>query len=263
MNEPIVLLHGVGLDSSMWDRLLVNGALGVTGREVLALDLPGHGGQPPLRRPTTLSEMADDVARRLPPKAHLIGFSLGALVAQELAARMPERVLSLVCVSSVCQRTEEEAAAVARRLETARGDFAASAEAAVERWFPKSSSVSPHQVKPEQIERIRNVLLANDRESYLHAYEVFATGDRDAAKALPLITAPTLAITGSDDPGSTPAMTLRLSQLVPGASALIVEGARHMLPVEQPEQLARLITEFIDEAEWKADAERTRNANTA
>ncbi|HKU11593.1 MAG TPA: alpha/beta fold hydrolase [Sinomonas sp.] len=258
MNDPIVLLHGVGLDSSMWDSLLVDGALWFTGREVLALDLPGHGGQPPLRRPTTLSEMADDVARRLPPKAHLVGFSLGALVAQEIAARMPERVLSLVCVSSVCQRTEEEAAAVARRLDTAREDFAASAAAAVERWFPHSTGISP-----DQVEQVRRVLLANDRESYLHAYEVFATGDRDAAKALPLITAPTLAVTGSEDPGSTPDMTMRLARLVPGARALVIEGARHMLPVEQPEQLARLITEFIDEAEWKADAERTRNANTA
>lgn len=258
MNEPVVLLHGVGLDSSMWDGLIVDGALWLAGREVLALDLPGHGHEPPLRRPLTLAEMAADIARRLPPRAHLVGFSLGALIAQELAARIPERVLSLVCVSSVCQRSEEEAAAVARRLDTARDDFEASAEAAVQRWFPESTRVSA-----DQIEQVRRVLLANDRESYLHAYEVFATGDRQVAESLPLITAPTLAVTGSDDPGSTPDMTLRLSRQVPSARTVIVEGARHMLPVEQPEQLARLITEFLDEAEWKADAERTRNANTA
>lgn len=246
LQAPVVLLHGVGLDSSMWDTLIADGALWLAGREVTALDLPGHGGQPPLHAPTTLAKMADDVARRLPPRAHLVGFSLGALIAQELAARAPERVLSLVCVSSVCDRTEAEADAVARRLETARGDFAASAEAAVERWFPEPGRVAPHLV-----EQVREVLLANDRESYLYAYEVFATGDRDAARALPLITAPALAVTGSDDPGSTPEMTLRLGRLVPGARTLIVDGARHMLPLEQPKQLARLIAEFADEAERK------------
>ncbi|MDR6621420.1 alpha/beta fold hydrolase [Sinomonas atrocyanea] len=243
---PVVLLHGVGLDRSMWDALIADGALWLAGREVMALDLPGHGGQPHLRTPTTLAKMADDVARRLPPRAHLVGFSLGALIAQELAARAPERILSLVCVSSVCDRTEAEADAVGRRLRTARGNFAASAEAAVERWFPETDRVAPHLV-----EQVREVLLSNDRESYLHAYQVFATGDRDAANALPLITAPTLAVTGSDDPGSTPEMTLRLGRLVPGARTLVVDGARHMLPLEQPEQLARLIAEFADEAERK------------
>ncbi|KHL02447.1 alpha/beta fold hydrolase [Sinomonas humi] len=246
MDEPVVLLHGVGLDSSMWDSLLADGALWLAGREVIALDLPGHGQEPPLRRPTSLAEMADDVARRLPPKAHLVGFSLGALIAEELAARMPERILSLVCVSSVCERTEAEGAAVERRLDAARGDFIASAEAAVERWFPE-----PDRVSPDLVDQVRRVLLANDHESYLHAYEVFATGDRDAAKALPLITAPTLAVTGSDDPGSTPGMTLRLGALVPHARTLIVDGARHMLPLERPEELARLIAEFLDEAERK------------
>ena len=241
---PVVLLHGVGLDSSMWDALIGSGAL--TAREAIAVDLPGHGARPPLRRTTALAEMADDVAERLPPRAHLVGFSLGALVAQELAARMPERVLSLVCVSSVCERTEDEAAAVRARLETARGDFAASADAAVERWFPPPSSVPA-----EQIERIRTVLLANDHESYLHAYEVFAFGDRDAARALPLISAPTLAVTGSDDPGSTPDMTLRLSRQIPGARAYIFEGARHMLPVERPQELGRVIAEFLDDSERK------------
>lgn len=246
MNEPVVLLHGVGLDSSMWDALILDGALWLAGREVIALDLPGHGKQPPLRKPTSLAELADDVARRLPPRAHLVGFSLGALVAQELAARMPERILSLVCVSSVCERTPEEAAAVVRRLETARGDFTASADAAVERWFPE-----PNRVPAGEVERIRGVLLANDHASYLHAYEVFATGDRDAAAALPLITAPTLAITGSDDPGSTPDMTLRLSRLIVDARAHVVDGARHMLPVERSEELARLVAEFLDDAERK------------
>jgi pimeloyl-ACP methyl ester carboxylesterase len=146
-------------------------------------------------------------------------------------------VVTLTCVSSVCRRTEAESAAVSRRLEAARNDFKASAEAAIERWFPESDD------QINQIDQIRTVLLANDRESYLHAYEVFATGDRQIAPKLPLITAPTLAVTGAEDPGSTPDMTRRLAEAIPGARAVIVPGARHMLPIERPEELARLIAE--------------------
>jgi pimeloyl-ACP methyl ester carboxylesterase len=133
------------------------------------------------------------------------------------------------------------------RLETARGDFGTSAEAAIARWFP-----TPRAVPGDWIEKIRAVLLANDRDSYLHAYEVFASGDRQISPKLPLITAPTLAVTGGEDSGSTPEMTRRLADAVPRARAVIVPEARHMLPMERPFELAGLIAELIDDAERTA-----------
>lgn len=239
---PIVLLHGVGLDDSLWARLIAQDSL--ADRDVVPVELPGHGRRPPLREPATLAGFAADVAARIPQRAHLVGFSLGALVAQQIAVGEPARVATLTCVSSVCGRGEAEAAAVRARLEAARDDFAAGVEAAIQRWFPESSSVPTTSV-----EQIRAVLLANDHESYLHAYDVFATGDRQIHAALPRICAPTLAVTGSDDPGSTPEMTRRLARLIPHARAQIIDGARHMLPTERPDRIARLIAEFIDVAE--------------
>lgn len=237
---PVVLLHGVGLDRTMWDALAPH-----LGWPSVALDLPGHGLQPPLRAPHSLTGLADDVLARMPAGAvHLVGFSLGALIAQQIAAAAPERVATLTCVSSVCERTPDEAAAVAARLRAATADFAASAEAAIDRWYPASTTVPP-----ATIEATRRVLLANDPESYLHAYAVFASGDAEIAPQLGRIAAPTLAITGELDPGSTPAQTLRLAAAIPGARAQIVPGARHMLPVEAPGALAAAITTLIDERE--------------
>ncbi|MBR7502557.1 aldehyde dehydrogenase family protein, partial [Mycobacterium tuberculosis] len=72
---PVALLHGVGLDRTVWARVEA-----LLGRRTMALDLPGHGAQPPLTAPTTLAEMAADVALRLPPgPIHLVGFSLGVV----------------------------------------------------------------------------------------------------------------------------------------------------------------------------------------
>ncbi|WP_457971739.1 alpha/beta fold hydrolase [Arthrobacter sp. D1-17] len=74
------------------------------GCESIAIDLPGHGRQPPLTEPVTLEELAADVLKRLPERSHLVGFSLGALIAR-IARFHPERVETLTCVSSVSPRT--------------------------------------------------------------------------------------------------------------------------------------------------------------
>ncbi|GAA1751144.1 alpha/beta fold hydrolase [Kocuria aegyptia] len=239
---PIVLLHGVGLDHSMWEPLRADLAR-LTDRPVVALDLPGHGAQPPLTGPATLTELAEDVATRLPGRAHLVGFSLGALIAQHLARYRPELVATLTSVSSVCRRTPEEAASVAARLESARTDFPGSVEASIHRWYPADSGVEPGAVAGT-----RTTLLANSVESYLHAYEVFATADAEIGSELGSIGVPSLAVTGELDPGSTPEMTERLAAATPGAQAVVVPGARHMLPVERPGELARIIHHFVEES---------------
>jgi (E)-2-((N-methylformamido)methylene)succinate hydrolase len=238
---PVVLLHGVGLDRTVWAEVQER----LADRRTLALDLPGHGAQPPLTAPVTLEDLAEDVLDRMPEgRVHLVGFSLGALIAQWIAARHPDRVLSLTCVSAVCSRTPEEAEAVRGRLETARADFATSMERAVDRWFP--DDVPGNR---ERRDRTREVLLANDVGSYLHAYAVFASGDREVAPELHRIAVPTLAITGELDPGSTPEMTDRLADSIEGARRRVVPGVRHMLPVEAPDALAEELTELINAAE--------------
>ncbi|QUW20140.1 alpha/beta fold hydrolase [Agrococcus sp. Marseille-Q4369] len=253
---PVVLLHGVGLDRTMWDA--VRGLLGrgPLGADVVALDLPGHGAEPPLRSPQSLADLADDVLERLPEAAgsagavHLVGFSLGALIAQRIARSHPERVATLTCVSSVCRRTPEESAAVEARLQAAHDDFAASAAASIERWYPAGTTVPA-----ETIAATERVLLANDATSYLHAYAVFARGDREISPELGGIAAPTLAITGELDPGSTPDMSRRLADAIPGARARIVPGARHMLPVEDAPALAAALTDFIASASTTQNVE--------
>lgn len=235
---PVVLLHGVGLDRTVWAR--VEDRLD---RPTVALDLPGHGEQPPLTAATTLEDMAADIAARMPAgPVHLVGFSLGSLIAQQLASTLPGRVRTLTCVSSVAARTAEEAAAVRARLDTAYEDFAGSMERALDRWFPAGESPETADWRTET----RAVLLANDPDSYRHAYAVFATGDRVIAPRLPAITAPTLAITGEQDPGSTPDMSRRLGALITGTEVVIVPAARHMLPVTHPETLARRVSALID-----------------
>ncbi|WP_216897928.1 alpha/beta fold hydrolase [Nocardia alni] len=237
MTTPtMVLLHGVGLDHTMWEPV----AALLADRFTLVIpDLPGHGSRPAAAEGTTLADLSEGVAGEIPPGSHLVGFSLGALIAQHLALHRPELVATLTSVSSVCRRTEAEREAVLGRLRTARTDFARSTAASIARWYDGTD------VAPEWVSRTRAVLAANDIGSFVNCYRVFATADAELAPVLGEITVPALAITGSEDPGSTPEMTHRLAAALPDCRAVIVPDARHMLPIQRPREFADTITTFI------------------
>lgn len=238
--DRIALIHGVGLDGSMWGPL----------REFLepeydvqVLELLGHGRRPQAApEGVTLAGLAADVAESLEPNTHLVGFSLGALVAQHLARFRPDLVASLVSIGSVCARTAKEHAAVMMRLAGAESDFPATVDASIRRWYPEGSAVPA-----ELVEATREVLLNNNRESFLACYRVFATADAEIASELPLITVPSHAVTGELDSGSTPGMSARLAAAIPGCTYSVINGARHMMPVERPQELANTLTAFIKE----------------
>ncbi|MER5177532.1 alpha/beta fold hydrolase [Streptomyces sp. NPDC002896] len=235
-----MLLHGVGLDRAMWERCLPSLA---ARHRVTLVDLRGHGASPAAAAGVSLGELTEDVAQLVDGcsgpggPSHIVGFSLGALVAQQLALVRPELTASLTLVSSVAGRSGEERAAVARRRERAAEDFEASARAAVDRWFAPEWLAE----EPDLATAVLDALLHNDRTSYLACYDVFATADAALWPLLPRITAPTLAVTGANDPGSTPAMTRLLADRIPGGRALIVPGGRHLLPLERPDDLTDAI----------------------
>src|SRR5699024_2827401 len=121
-------------------------------------------------------------------------------------------------------RTDEERRAVQSRLATARHDFGQSTQRSLERWYPGDSSVSG-----ELVQQTRKVLESNDIDSFLYAYEVFASADREIAPELVRLQQPLLAMTGECDPGSTPDMNRRLVNAVPNGTLRVVPKARHML----------------------------------
>ncbi|MET9683820.1 alpha/beta fold hydrolase [Streptomyces coeruleorubidus] len=232
----VVLLHGVGLDHTMW---APTAALLADRHTVITPDLPGHGSRPPATDGVTLADLADGVLDEIPVGSHLVGFSLGALVAQHVALHRPELGATLTSVSSVCDRTAEERASVLDRLRTAEADFAASAAASLRRWYDGTD------VDPVRVAETKATLLANDIGSFLACYRVFATADAELAPDLARIAIPALAVTGENDPGSTPEMTHRLAAALPDCRAVVVSGARHMLPVERPEAFVDSLTTFL------------------
>ena len=238
---PVVLIHGVGLDHTMW--LPVMAAL--SQRRTIAYDMIGHGEARKPAGPYTLGTFVDQlgaIVEAVDSEIDLVGFSMGALVAQGFAlSPNGSRVRKMVLLNAVHDRSDADRQAIIQRVAEVRaGLFASTVEPALQRWFTPAFA----RAHPASVDAVRQRLLANDERSYADAYEVFATADADLASRAAEITAPTLVATGSDDRRSTPAMAAALAAALPRGRSVILPGLRHLTALEAPQLVADLIDEF-------------------
>lgn len=241
----VVLIHGVGLDLTMWEPLVA--ALG-GGFRVLRYDVLGHGGTDNFPGQLSFDALTNQLALLLDEhdieRIALVGFSLGALIAQAFTLAYPERVDKLVLLNSACRRNSEQQAGILARLrQVEERGVGSNVEASVNRWFTDQYQ---HD-HPAQIELIESRLSSNDREGFLAAYRLFARSDSEFTERLHEITVPTLVITGSDDVGSTPDMSRFIASQIRGAELQIFADVKHMLPMENADKLGKQLIHFLNE----------------
>lgn len=240
---PVVLIHGVGLDHTMW--LPVMAAL--PGRRTIAYDMIGHGAAAKPAGPYTLATFVDQLAAivdALNVEVDLVGFSMGALVAEGFAlSPVGQRVRRLVLLNGVHDRGGAERQAILERVAEVRADgLAGTIEPALQRWFTPAFA----EAHPDVAEAVRRRLRSNDPVAYADAYEVFATADSVLAAKVAGIGVPTLVATGENDQRSTPAMATALALALPHGRCEILAGLRHLTPMEAPQRIAAMIAEFTD-----------------
>ena len=248
----LVLVHGVGLNHTMW-RVPVE--LLTPDFALLTYDFLGHGDS---HNPAGARKIRDYVDQLTDLVDHLgvehfalVGFSLGALIAQAFASlqyrspsHSPPRLTHLGLLHSTYQRTEAQCRGVRERYRMTRDHGPMSVvEAAIERWF----SPAYRRDQAAAVDEIRAIFAAHTGDGYLKAYRLIAYAEADLEQyPLKRVTCPTLVITGADDVGSTPAMSQALCRDLPNSQLIINPEHRHMAPVEHAtvitEQLRSLLT---------------------
>ena len=247
LHPPLVLVHGVGLDLSMWDLITSDLA---SDRLVIRYDLWGHGGSlNPVGERTVIDFVTqcqwvlDEAFSASGMAPDLIGLSLGGLVGMATAARHPAAVGRLVAMNTTFDRTEEELRGSRDRLTlTETQGLEPVASLAIDRWFA-SEWQNAH---PDRVAMVRDRLVSNDPNAYLKAYRLLVDGDPEMPGAASLITAATLAVTGELDVGSTPSMSQAIAAAVVNGRSLILSGLRHLPPIEAPEVCLTALREFLD-----------------
>ncbi|MDP2548358.1 alpha/beta fold hydrolase [Oceanobacter sp. 4_MG-2023] len=241
--DAVVLIHGVGLDQSIWNAQVQGLAQHY---QVITYDMLGHGHSPLPPKVASLDDYAGQLQRLLQHldcgPVHLIGFSMGGLVARVFAIQQPQLLRSLVIMGSVFDRTEDARQAIlARTLDVARHGPEANIDAALERWF----SPEYRAANTAGIQGIRDLVCANNPEGYLRAYRLFAGSDNYLADRLIDIRVPTLVMAGELDPGSTPEMAQKLACQIPSARCQIMAGQRHMMAMESPQLINHALQLFL------------------
>lgn len=242
--EAIVLVHGVGMNAAIWqpqiDRLKSR-------YDVIAIDMLGHGASPLPPEQAGLSDYSGQVIRLLDhlglDRASIVGHSMGALVAQEVALAAPERIRRLVSLNAVFRRSPALAEAVRARAAdlSGHGDPAGIA-ATVARWF--GEPISPELADAAAM--ARSALESADQQGYARTYRLFARADNEHAERLPKLTMPALFMTGSEDRNSSPSMSAAMARLAPQGSCLVLDGEKHMMALASPEKVTRRILAFLE-----------------
>jgi 3-oxoadipate enol-lactonase len=227
VTQTVVLCGSLGSTAAMWDPQ----APALAGREVVRVELPGHGAAP-VAEARSVAELAAHVLDAAPGSFDFVGLSLGGAIGMHLAVSHPGRVerLVLACTSP----SFGEPAAWHERAATVRAQgLEAIVDAVLGRWFTAGF---------DEVERYRRMFCSVDREGYARCCEAIATW---AGEALERVAAPTLVIAGADDPTSPPAHARGLATRIEGARVAVIEGAAHLANVERAEEFNRLLEEAL------------------
>lgn len=241
--EPLVFIHGVGLDHTMWHEQL--NELSAEFR-VIIYDMIGHGGSEHPPGPYSLSQYVEQLSGLLDylniKKCHLVGFSMGGMVSKAFALTNKGRLKTLTIMSAVANRTNDQRKAILQRVNEVKVNGAASSiEAAIQRWFTQEYL----EANEKEVNAVRRRLQTNNPSSYLAAYTLFATADEELWPRLGKIEVPTLIVTGESDVGSTPYMASQMHERIKSSELQIVPNIRHMLPMEGAGIINEMILSFI------------------
>ena len=133
--NPIVFIHGVGLTKEIWEPQINF----FKDYNTLTYDLLGHGKTPLKKSKVSFEDFSKQLNKLINElnlkKIHLIGFSLGALIARNFASENSDKLDSLVLLGSIYKRNEDQIRVVKNRFETSKANKPASKQAALRRWF--------------------------------------------------------------------------------------------------------------------------------
>jgi 3-oxoadipate enol-lactonase len=250
---PVLLVQGLGVPAHGW--VLQRGAFG-RGHRVVAADNRGTGRSDVPFGPYDLLQMADDLVAVLDDagveRAHVVGASMGGVLAQILGVLHQDRVRSLTLAVTACRHHEWRRELLAEWASevAGRGMGALSPEALV--WL-----VGPRVRKRFGLwmNVLSRALLQGDARGFVGQVGAILDMSDDLRDELHAIEVPTLVLAGSQDSLTPVGDSEELVELIPGAELVVISGAAHGVMVEAPNAFNRTVLDFIGRVDAAAAAE--------
>jgi len=244
---PLVLVMGLAGNTDWWGE----GFLEILSRDfrLLAFDNRGAGRSGFPEGPYTIPILAEDTEAIMEAmgweKAFVAGFSMGGMIAQELALNRPELVEKLVLISTFCGGEEavQPEPEILSLINSPKDGIPEEVVARGTAWllFPKEF-LEEH---PETMEDFVRLYLKAPISPRAYAKQVEAVARWGSYQRLPRIQCPTLVITGDQDVIIPPENSRILAERIPGAVLQVIPGAGHGLTLQCPAETAQAIARFL------------------
>ncbi|WP_299281214.1 3-oxoadipate enol-lactonase [uncultured Tateyamaria sp.] len=234
---PVVFANSLGTDMRLWDPIL---PLLPPGLRVLRYDKRGHGLSTCPDAPYAMGGLVGDVERLMDHlgfrDALFVGLSIGGLIAQGLTVKRLDLVRAMVLSNTGAKIGTKEMWGD-RIAAVEAGGIEALADATMERWFSRAFLATP------ELELWRNLLVRQPDAGYAGCSAAISGTDFYATTAT--LRLPTLGIAGSEDGATPPDLVRETVDLVPGSQFHLIRRAGHLPCVEQPEEYAQVLTDFM------------------
>jgi pimeloyl-ACP methyl ester carboxylesterase len=256
--EPVVMIHGLGGSTNTFTPVLP----AFERHRRVRFDLPGSGRSWRVEGPLSMEKFLDATRRAMAAaqaeKAHVVGHSMGTIIAAHLAAAEPGRVKSLALLGPLLAPPDPARASLRARAAKARQEgMRGIADALVQ----ASTSSETKQRRHAAVAFVRESLMAQDPDGYARTCEALA--DMQSADT-GRIACPVLLVTGDED-AVAPAQSVRaMGGRIAGSRVEVLRGCGHWAPVEKPEECIALLKEFLSErrAAWPTSSSRTSVSST-
>jgi 3-oxoadipate enol-lactonase len=239
---PLILIHGLNGDLTGW--ALVMPAFAGHYRTI-ALDVRGHGRSGKPDQPYSIRQFSEDLREFLHqlrvPKAHILGLSMGGAIAQQFALDHPEKIRSLLLVSTFSYVDEQARQAFSRLSQSlSAGGYPAFFDEVVKLAFtPEYIRANPGPISELKEKRIKiNSPAAIGRAT--DACLAFNLKEEISEIALP-----TLIVSGREDIFTPIHLAEQIHRSIRGSEWKIIEGVGHNLYIEKAPQLTQLALEFL------------------
>ena len=248
--EPLVLIMGLSGNSLTWGEPFLS--LLERDFDVIAFDNRGIGRSGPTHEDFTIADLAADTAGLLSAlrldAAHVMGISMGGMIAQQLALDHRERVRGLVlgCTYPGGPGARLTDPAVAESL--AKPVLAGDREAAVHATW-EANVAAPYAADEQAFARFRELAVRHPPPLPTIVRQTLAVTGHDLSARLAEIEAPTLVLHGTEDRMLDVVNGRLIAALIPGARLEIFDGVGHLFFWEQPERSAELVRDFLLEVD--------------
>ena len=236
---PIVFIHGVGLTHEIWEPQLDY----FKDNSIVSYDILGHGKTPLNKSNISFDDFSEQLINLIDElkfdKIHLIGFSIGSLIARNFAVKYNDRLKSLMLLGSIYKRSEEQQKIVNDRFRLVKKHLKLSRQA-LKRWF----SDKYLEKNQNTYEKISTILEKNNMENFLKVYELFVFHKNN--ENFQNIKTNTLIMTGENDIGSTVEMSKKLCEVIDSSQLKVIKDGKHLCSIECADDVNNNIKNFIE-----------------